>query len=163
MQDIPEIKIYKAARTLQAKVGTGTVDEATITTCQKSIAENQTDFLPIAEKFLGDLTAEITRARSGAENMDELRQNMTRLVMQLKANGGMFGYALVGELANILMHFMESVTKVDNDVIAILEANHKTLNAIVRTRMKGDGGPQGAALKAELQNVCSRYLDRNKK
>lgn len=162
MQDTPDIKIYKASRTLQAKVGTGTVDEATIATCQKSISDNQTDFSPIAEKFLNDLTTEIARARSGTENMDELRQSMTQLVMQLKANGGMFGYALVGELANILMHFMESVTKVDNDVIAILEANHKTLNAIVRTRMKGDGGVQGAALKAELQSVCTRYLDRKK-
>ncbi len=162
MEDTPEIKVYKAARTLQAKVGTGTVDAQTVAACQKSIAENQTDFMPIAEKFLSELSEEIARARAGTEDMEMLRQNLTRVVMQLKANGGMFGYSLVGELANILMHFMESVTHVDNDIIAILEANHKTLGAIVRTRMKGDGGPQGTALKTELQGVCARYLERKK-
>ncbi|MCB9979460.1 MAG: hypothetical protein H6862_07680 [Rhodospirillales bacterium] len=162
MEETPDIKIYKASRTLQAKVGTGTVAPETIAACQKTIVENQTDFMPVAGKFLDELSAEITRARTGSENMEALRQNLTRLVMQLKANGAMFGYPLVGELANTMMHFMESVSHVDKDIIAILEANHKTLSVIVRTGMKGDGGPQGAALKAELQGVCTRYLERQK-
>lgn len=162
MDEAPDVKVYKAARTLQAKVGTGAVAAETVAACQKTIEENQTDFMPVAGKFLDELEAEIARARGGADDMETLRQNLTRLVMQLKANGAMFGYSLVGELANILMHFMESVTQVDDDIIAILDANHKTLSAIVRTKMRGDGGPQGAALKTELQGVCARYLDRKK-
>lgn len=155
-----EVKIYKAARTLQAKVGTGAVGPEVVEKVQKAMDSNTTDFQPVAQQFLDQLAAEIARAARGEEDMAHLRTNVTRTVMQLKANGAMFGYALVGDLANIIMNFLESVTALDKDIVAILDANHKTLSAIVRTRMKGDGGPHGTAFRSELEGVCRRYLEK---
>lgn len=155
-----EVKVYKASRTLQAKVGSGAVAPDVIEKVQKNMDANTTDFQPVAQTFLDQLTAEIAQAAAGKEDMEHLRANVTRTVMQLKANGAMFGYSLVGELANIMMNFLESVTALDKDILAILDANHKTLSVIVRTKMKGDGGAQGAALKGELEGVCRRYLEK---
>lgn len=155
-----EVKVYKASRTLQAKVGTGAVGPEVVEKVQKGMDANTTDFQPVAQQFLDQLAAEIALAAQGKEDMAHLRANVTRTVMQLKANGAMFGYALVGDLANTMMNFLESVTALDKDILAILEANHKTLSAIVRMKMKGDGGAQGLALKSELEGVCRRYLER---
>lgn len=155
-----EVKVYKASRSLQAKVGNGAVAPDVIEKVQKNMDANTTDFQPVAQQFLDQLAAEIAQAAAGKEDMEHLRANVTRTVMQLKANGAMFGYALVGELANTMMNFLESVTALDKDILAILEANHKTLSAIVRTKMKGDGGAQGALLKGELEGVCRRYLEK---
>ncbi len=155
-----EVRVYKASRSLQAKTGAGAVVQDVVEKVQKSMDSNNTDFQPVAQQFLDQLSIEIAQAASGGGDMEKLRANVTRTVMQLKANGAMFGYALVGDLANIVMSFLESVTALDKDIMAILDANHKTLSAIVRTRMKGDGGAQGAALKAELEGVCSRYLEK---
>lgn len=155
-----EVKVYKASRTLQAKVGSGAVAADVIEKVQKGIDSNTTDFQPVAQQFLDQLATEIAQAAAGKEDMEHLRANVTRTVMQLKANGAMFGYGLVGELANTIMNFLESVTALDNNILAILEANHKTLSVIVRTKMKGDGGAQGNALKTELEGVCRRYLEK---
>lgn len=155
-----EVKVYKAARTLQAKVGTGAIGPEVVEKVQKNMDANTTDFQPVAQGFLDQLAAEIARAAQGQEDMEHLRANVTRIVMQLKANGAMFGYALVGDLSNVVMNFLESVSALDKDIVAILEANHKTLSAIVRTKMKGDGGAQGTALRTELEGVCRRYLER---
>jgi hypothetical protein len=160
MAESREAKIYKANKMLQAKVGTGVVEKEKIETCQQKINENTTDFEPMAKDFLDELAQAVQLAQSGKQDLQELRQHVTQPVMQLKANGAMFGYTLIGDMANIMLSFLESVTKIDNDIISIIDAHHKTLTAIVRNNMKGDGGANGKAMKEELMSACKRYMEK---
>jgi hypothetical protein len=155
-----ETRVYKASKMLQAKVGTGAVKPEKTQICQQKLDENTTDFAPMAAEFLAALEKEIERARQGKEDLQSLRDHVTRPVMQLKANGAMFGYTLIGDLANIMLSFLEGVSRLDGDIIQIVEAHHKTLAAIVRGEMKGDGGEPGKAMKAELVSACKRYMEK---
>lgn len=157
MQASPEVKIYKANKMLQAKVGTGTVNKKIMYECQLEIDNNNTDFEPMAKNFLKDMKEVIDLAKTKSNNLEELQKKLSIPVMHLKANASIFGYNLVGELASIMLGFLESYTSIDDDIITIVEAHHKTLSAIIKNKIKGDGGETGTALKNELEKACRRY------
>ncbi len=160
MSEGVDIKVYQANKMLQAKVGTGPVEQEKIQVCQEKLDENTTDFAPMAAGFLKELREAIDTAQSGDEDLESLRQNVTKPVMHLKANASMFGYTLIGDLANIMLNFLESVRALDKDIIAIIDAHHATLSAIVSKKLSGDGGETGKAMKQELLAACKRYAEK---
>lgn len=154
-------KTIKANRLLQAKVGTGpAVDEKLVAESQKIIDSNRIDFVPLAQEYLALLRQAVDDARAGKKDSKTALHDMIDPVMQLKANASMFDYALAGNLANIMLNFLETLESIDKDVIEIAEAHQKTQMLIVNNRMKGDGGPFGNELTAELKDACKRYLAR---
>ncbi len=163
MEEQREAKIYKANKMLQAKVGVGKIEKEKVEVCQQRINENNTDFEPMAKEFLDELLEAVKVAQSGKHDLQELRQHVTQPVMQLKANGAMFGYTLIGDLANIMLSFLEGVSRIDDDIISIIAAHHTTLTAIVKNNMKGDGGEHGKAMKNELMSACRRYMEKRAK
>ena len=151
-------RIIKANRLLQAKVGMGPLDQKAVERSQKVLDENKVDFAPMAAEFLEKLSTGVKNARAGNGSTEEILQGMAEPVMQLKANAGMFNYPLLGDLANIMLSFLETIENIDKDVIEIVDAHHKTLTLIIKAKMHGDGGPQGEELKKELRDACKRYF-----
>tara|TARA_B100001971_G_C18202308_1_gene545395 strand:- start:1006 stop:1494 length:489 start_codon:yes stop_codon:yes gene_type:complete len=162
MTDDNEVKIYKASKELQMKAGKGDVNTSTIKEAEKAIEESQVNFAPIAKRHLVDLQKALDDAKNTEITKEDLRKRLTRPVMSLKSEGSMFGYDLVGDLANIMLSFLESIKSVDKTVIQILQAHHTTLNAVVSKEMKGDGGATGTTLKSELQQAIMRYQNKSK-
>ncbi len=152
-----EAKVIKANKVLQTKVGTGKLDEDLLAKCQDVMDGNNVDFEPMAKEFLDLLAAAVKEAKSPDIEKEKAIQNMTAPVMQLKANAALFKFNLIGNLANVMLSFLESVEKLDADAIAIVEAHHKTPSAIVIKNMKGDGGTFGQQMEEELKNACKRY------
>lgn len=155
------VKIIKATLDLQAKAGVGDVPLERIIRSERVIERDVTDFSALADQFLNDLHDSILKARGAAGTSDDLMSGLVKPVMELKANAPMFKYELVGNLANVMLGFLEHVVELDSDIIQIVEAHHTTLNLIVRKRMKGDGGTSGPVLKSELEAACARYFTKN--
>lgn len=153
-----EPRIVKANHLLQAKVGIGTIDEKKIRKSQKVMDSMTVDFEPMAQQYLAELAAAIESARTQDEQPLKKIQAMTEPVMQVKANAAMFGYVLVGVLANVMLNFLETLETVDEDVISIVDAHQKTLKLLVTNEMRGDGGEYGQQLQAELKDACRRYF-----
>lgn len=162
MTDTKQAKIIKADLTLLQKIGNGPLDERTITRCQTIIDNNQVDFAPLAQELLARLKNAIALARKGNTESPAVIQAMAESVMQLKANAAVFRYTLIGNLANIMLGFLESVRTIDGDVIEIVAAHERTLSVIVIKKIEGDGGTNGKLLEEELQNACKRYLNKKK-
>ncbi len=148
---------------LQAKVGAGPLDKNIVEECQKVMDQNDIDFVPLGLEYLEKLDSAIKSAKSGQASKNDAVVLMTSPVMQLKANAATFKYTLIGNLANVMLSFLESIKEIDEGVIQIVEAHHKTLSAIVIKRMEGDGGPYGKKLEDELKNACKRYFNNKKK
>lgn len=157
-----KVKVIKANKALQAKVGSGPLDEAAVARSQAVMDNNNVDFAPLAKEFLDKLGESTSKAKSGEFTKDEAVKAMTANVMQLKANAATFGYHLIGNLANVMLSFLEGLREMDDDAVAIVAAHHKTLSAIVAKKMKGDGGAYGKQLEDELKGACKRYFDKRK-
>lgn len=156
--DKKNVRTIKASRLLQAKVGIGPVDEKKIARSQKLIDENDVDFKPLAQEYLDELDRAIRAAREGKGDSKALIDGLIPPVMQIKANASIFGYALIGSLANVMLNFLETIDAIDKDVIEIVEAHQKTLNLIIANGMKGAGGAFGKELTTELKEACKRYF-----
>lgn len=153
----PKAKIYKPDTSLQSRLGIVTLTENDIKAAEQTVANAQADFTPMATEFLSRLGLLIAAARQDPTSED-VRQRLIQPVMELKANAGMFGYDLVSRLANIMLTFLEGVSKLDAKIVEIVAAHHTTLNLIITRKMSGDGGPVGAQLEAELKAACARYF-----
>ena len=157
-QNKRKARIMKASYMLQAKIGMGPVDEKAVARSQEVMDKTAVDFGPMAKQFLEELSVAVANARKGDEDPEKLIKDMTNPVMQLKANAGMFKATLIGNLANIMMNFLESVDTLDTDVIEIVNAHHKTLNLIISSKIAGDGGAYGPQFEKELKDACRRYF-----
>ena len=153
-------RVIKANKSLQFKIGTGPLDTKVVEKCQAVIDNNDVDFTPLAMEYLGKLNEAIQRAKKRDIGKEQAVANMTAPVMELKANAALFKYNLIGNLANVMLSFLEGIKDIDDDAIAIVEAHHKTLTAIVMKKMKGDGGAFGQEMLAELKSACRRYFAR---
>ncbi|MCK6417712.1 MAG: hypothetical protein L6Q57_02085 [Alphaproteobacteria bacterium] len=152
------VKVIKANKILQAKVGVGPLDEDAVRRSQGVIDSNDVDFAPLANEYLTRLGQAIEQAQKGTITLDQAVHAMTEPVMQLKANASTFRYKLISNLANIMLSFLEGLKVMDEDAVSIVAAHHKTLSAIVAKRMQGDGGLYGSQLEDELKSVCKRYF-----
>lgn len=148
--------------TLKAKVGGGGISDEILGKAQELLENNAVDFQPLAEMYLGTLMKGINSSQNAASDADPepLIAAMLYPAMQLKANGGMFHYALVTTVADKLVQFLEVIIKPDTDAIEIVLAFQTTIRAIIMGRIQGNGGRYGSELIDALDSACLRYFDR---
>ncbi len=152
--------VIKASNKLQMKIGTGTIDVQKIVESQKVIETNEVDFAPLGLSILKKLEIGLEQAKDPSVNMRQIKAMLTAPVMELKANASIFHYSLIGNLANIMLHFLETIKALDKDAVEIVKAHHNTLHMIIVRKLKGDGGQAGKQLATELQQACDRYYQK---
>ena len=151
-------RIIKADLLLQAKVGMGVIEDEKIQKMQKVMDETKVDFAPMAHQYLTELATAIDRARKGEDEPKMLIAQMTPPVMQIKANAAMFNYPLAGNLANIVLNFLENATGVDKTMLDMMDAHRKILSVIVRNKKSRTDGDYGQKIETELKQACKRYF-----
>ncbi len=154
-------KIIKADKRLQLKAGAGEIAPHLVESAQTIIQNNAVDFSEIALPALSRLREAVVIAKDVQQDFQQFVDKIINPVMELKANGRMFKYDLVGDLASIMLGFLEQIHTLDKDSIEIIAAHERTLSAIVAKKITGDGGPMGQQLRSELEGACSRYYRKN--
>lgn len=149
--------VIKANYRLQHKVGAGPLDEKKVKESQEVIDTNEVDFVPLGLEILDKLEAGFNMVNDASITMEQMKEILTAPVMELKANAAIFRYTLIGNLANVMLSFLEAIVVMDKDAIEIVKAHHKSLHMIIVRKMTGDGGEAGKHLTQELQQACDRY------
>ena len=158
----PKASIIKASYRLMQKVGMGPIPASMIAECETFIRDNQIDFLPWALACMRDLNDALLRSiAKGPELDDMLRQDMIAPIMQLKSSGAMFRNAPLTQLAASLLHFLESIPRLDKDVLDIVKANEAVLSAFLRDGQTEVLTPAKMQIIKELQFACNRYAAKN--
>ncbi len=147
---------------LREKVGGGGLSLGVMERAQDFIESNELDFEPYARNILEYLDTLIVDAKSGTMTKKNAAAKLSGPVMELKANGGMFKYALVSEIAGVVLNFLENIDSLNDDSFNILDAHQATLYVIINNRLKGDGGKEGKILADELYGACRRYYKKYK-
>jgi hypothetical protein len=158
------VEFIKPPNTLKQKVGSGGLSEEILEKAQMLLETNTVDFLPLAEMYLNSFMRGIEMAKDGAKDARDNEYIISSMIypaMQLKANGGMFHYPLVTQVADKLIHFLEVIERPDDEVVEIALAFHTTIRAVVLGKIKGSGGRHGKELLDALNDACHRYFDKN--
>lgn len=170
---IPENNVYnqkprrkaefiKPPNFLKSKVGSGGLSEEILDKAQALLENNTVDFLPLAEMYLSSVMKGIEAAQNAEHKADNeyIISMMLYPGMQLKANGGMFHYPLVTEIADRMIQFLEAIETPDIDAVEIIVAFHTTMRAVVQGKITGMAGNYGAELLTALDAACRRYFEK---
>ncbi len=150
-------KMIKPNHDLRVKAGIGPVDPKAVKKSQKALEDNKIDFVPLAHEFLAELLTAVNVAKTRATPTRRDVEDIIYPVMQIKANARIFKYELVGNLANIMLNFLENLNEIDEYALEIIAAHQKTVTHILDNRKEGNGGEVGQNLEEELENACKRY------
>jgi hypothetical protein len=142
---------------IKEKIGSGGLDETVLVKAQELLENNTIDFKPVARLQVDILSEAIADAKSGVSAGEEAINAMLYPAMQLKAQGTMFHYPLISEIAQILVNFLETVPAADKDVMDIVVHHKFAINAVLGSEIKGDGGKLGRELRDALLDACARY------
>jgi len=147
---------------LKEKVGTGGVSDDILEKAQALLENNTVDFQPLADMYLNSLMKgiEVSKDSNASDDNEYLISTMLYPAMQLKANGGMFHYPLVTDIADRLIQFLEVIDEPDLESIEIVLAFHTTMRAVVQGKIKGQGGDHGRELLKALNKACIRYFEK---
>jgi len=146
---------------LKMKVGNGGIAEEKLQKAQELMENFQVNFKPDAQKLsseLGRQTKTITELIKKDKSFE--KDKMVMPIMQLKANGGMFQYQLLTDVADICLQFMETVDEFNPEAMDIIKAHENAIQLIIKNELKGNGGAEGYALVQELHKACKRYFKR---
>lgn len=151
------VRFFSPPNILREKIGKGGIDPVLLAKAEEFIDNNELDFLPEATSILERLNVAIAAARkmpkAGRESIDAI----IGPVMELKANGGMFRYQLMTDIADIILGFLEGIDEMNEDAFGVVDVHQKALEAIIKSRLSGTGSREGQALVYELSEACQRY------
>ncbi|QQG37129.1 MAG: hypothetical protein HYS17_05040 [Micavibrio aeruginosavorus] len=156
----PKAKFYNPPNTLRAKAGYGGMDPAVIERAEDFIRKNEVDFTSYALSILERLDRALDVARIQENRTRELVGRVTGPIMELKANGAMFKFSLLSDVADIALDFLENLEGFNDDAYEIVNIHRKTLYIIISNQLRGTGGKQGKLLISELHEACQRYNKR---
>lgn len=159
-----DVKIVKASNSLKKKAGMGKLDPLAVKNAQTGLENNNADFLSLAKDQLKVIKKEIDQAK-GKESLDNLKINpkINKALLELKSSGPMFDYHMVGNLAGIMLNFIDQLENMDKKVLDILSAQHTIITAVIANGMKGEPDEYGRKVQADLEETCGLYLQASKK
>lgn len=146
---------------LKAKVGSGGLNDSILEITQLLLEKQTEKFEPLAELYLTQLQVGIDRVvnKKFSDDPENLIAGILFPAMQIKSNGGMFGYPLVTDIGDMLIHFLEVIEEPDKECLEIVLAFHSTLKLVIKGEIRTGGGAEGKALKKALHGACQRYFN----
>lgn len=155
-------KFTTPPNSLKRKVGEGGIPAYILKRCQDYLESNPVDFTPYAMRHLEGLKDLKNQIERGMIDDETAREKLVNIVMQLKSNGSMFHYQLISMISDVMLRFMENVTRLTPDFLEIFGMYNRILGIILNKRLNGNGGREGYALTHELNNACLRYHARHR-
>jgi chemotaxis protein histidine kinase CheA len=156
MADRPDVQVIKPPNTLlKAKTGSGKVapDMEAIERAEAAIQNIGDDFANWAQSDLDELDKALAAARRNPSQQEEYITEIFRRAMELKGQGGSFGYELISQVGESLKVFTENRSEANPRDVEIIAAHVDAMRRVMVDDIKGDGGDIGRAIVAGLHKL----------
>lgn len=153
-------RFYKADLALQQKIGTGPLDPTAVARMQDYLDSVQVDITPRLRELLNTLETAITQAAPVAYDRDAFLPGISRPLMEIKSESGMFHEMMVCRVSSFVLTFLEDVRKLDRDVLDIISAYVKVARMLLDLKIQDEKNPVGQSCLSEIRNATKRYYDK---
>lgn len=132
----------------KAKIGEGPgkLDPNILKKAEQAITELADSYSEWAHEDLGNLEAALEKLRAGDSDTEAQFKEMFRLALDMKGQGGSFGYLLITAIADSLMKFVENRTEVNDFDFEVMAAHLGGMRAVFTEEVRDDGGQVGEQL-----------------
>lgn len=139
----------------KARNGTGpvSIDPDILQRAEAAVETLQSDYAGWAQQDIDGLRGAVAIARSDPAKADAAIADIYKRALDMKGQGGGFGYDLITAAGGLLTTFMEGRTQFSERDFLIVDAHIDALQAVVRSDIKGDGGEVGVQIVAGLREL----------
>lgn len=145
---------------LKEKIGrdvsvTDLLKPETINQAQAVIQQSRQDFVAWIKEdiiFMQELLEQLQDTSWDAKLLDQFM----RLVLQVKARAGTFGYPLASEIARKLYVFCEEGYRAKADHMLVVRKHTEGLRVVIHNNIEGDGGEIGRELLKSLNLLAEK-------
>ena len=158
MSNRPDVQFIKPPDTLaKAKTGRGRVkpDTETIQHAEAAIRKIGDGFPQWAQDDLDEMDKALAAARQNPDQQEDYIMQIFGRSMDLKGQGGSFGYDLISQIGNSLKKFTESRNEANPRDVEIIAAHVDAMRVVMVQDIKGDGGDVGQAIVAGLNKLTA--------
>ncbi len=149
MSNPSDVQIIKPPNTLmKAKTGRGRIklDTKAIERADAAIKMIGNDFANWAQSDLDELDKALAAARKNPDQQEDYITEIFRRAMELKGQGGSFGYDLISQVGDSLKKFTDSRSEANPRDMEIIAAHVDAMRRVMVDNIKGDGGDVGRAI-----------------
>ena len=154
-----EAKIINTPNNLRkAKVGTGRakIDAKVLEKAEKVVEKIQQEYSDWADEDLVALEEVLKELKSSDSDQPAAIKTLYRLSLDMKGQGGSFGYRMMSEVAARLNDFIATRDQLSTLDTEVVEAHISALQAIYRQNIRDDGGKMGTALLIGLDKIVEK-------
>ena len=154
-----DAKFINAPNNLRsAKKGSGRakLDLKVLERAEKVVEKIQAEYSDWAEEDLVALDGVLKELKSGNADQQGPLKALYRLSLDMKGQGGSFGYRMMSEVAGRLNDFIAKRHALSALDIEVVEAHIAALHALYRQNVRDDGGKMGTALLIGLDKIVEK-------
>ena len=142
----------------KAKVGSGRakLDPQVLARAEKVVEKIQQEYTAWADEDMAAFDTVLAELKSTGCDQPATIKKIFSLSLDMKGQGGSFGYLLMSEVAASLNDFIAKRTRLSPLDIEVVDSHISTLHAIFRQNVRDDGGETGRALIAGLQRLVTK-------
>lgn len=162
-----EIEYVKPRNILREKVGFGGIPKKLLIAAEKVLKEFEFDFQTFGNELLERFRCSIEEAHDAYRNKEKEEEQIKHLllfslanVMEIKANGGMFGAPVMSQTADISLIFLEKIDQINEDTFELLKIHYRVLHLVHTKQIKDLKTPEASALITELRRASERYFSK---
>jgi len=132
----------------KAKIGSGpgVLDPNLLKKAEQAMSNMSSEYPEWAREDLLTLEGVIEKLRAGGADVAAELKNIFRMAIDMKGQGGSFGYILITAVADSLMKFVEDKTEVSEFDLEVMAAHTAAMRAVLTEEIQDDGGPVGEEL-----------------
>ena len=159
MGEDDKAQLITPPHSLKDKVGTGgpgAVGPEALERAEQVIANLADNYLEWVQTDLARIHTAWEALRAAKEGRKEILEEIYQVAHDMKGQGGSFGYNLITAVGNQLCRFIEGRQDANPAEVQAIKLHIDTMNLIIARRLEGDGGTEGAAVLAGLEQVVAK-------
>lgn len=165
MADKPKIQVrfYRFQNRLKEKAGgagaqgTGSIPEDVLAQATEALEKMAEDYPDWVARLLTELYEEHRRCVDTPDQRRAFFKAIRDVAHDMRGQGGTFGYDLISDFSDSLYDFAGRSTGMTDNHVEIIKAHIDAMNAVIKGRVRGDGGDVGRALKKGLEEAIAKY------
>lgn len=137
----------------KARSGSGpvTMDPEVLDRAERAVEQLSDEYTGWAQQDIDGLRQAVDLARSDPAKAATAIADIYRRALDMKGQGGGFGYDLITTVGDLLTKFMEGRESLSERDFLIIDAHVDALQAVLRDGVKGNGGALGSDIVEGLR------------
>ncbi|MFQ5533211.1 MAG: hypothetical protein ACE5EM_00105 [Sphingomonadales bacterium] len=161
-----KVRFYRFQNRLKKKAGgagakgVGAIAPEVLLRAQQALDRVAEDYPDWVSKLIRNLYEEHAHCLETTERRRGYFGNIHRIAHDMKGQGGTFGYDLISTFSESLCDVTSRTAGTSDSHVEIVKAHIDAMNAVIKERVKGDGGEVGQAIAKSLQDAIGKFENR---